>query len=99
MIDRSPRRFEACMTRRTLGVAALLLVPALAWPRQGSAQTFKTAKFSIGGDRGTDYLTAQPRTGRGVVSRSTHLIVVDGSTRQVHGDNPDTPRTPRTALP
>src|SRR6266571_3953298 len=49
MIDCSPRRIEACMARRTLGVAALLLVPALAWPRQGPAQTFKTAKFSIGG--------------------------------------------------
>src|SRR2546425_7190040 len=98
MIDCSPRRFEACMTRRTLGVAALLLVPALAWPRQGSAQTFKTAKFSIGGDGGTDYLTAEPGTGRGFVSRSTHVIVVDGPTRKVAGDIPDTPRTHSNSL-
>src|SRR6266704_2104182 len=76
MIDCSPRRFEACMARRTLGVAALLLVPALAWPRQGPAQTFKTAKFSIGGDGGTDYLTAEPGTGRVFVSRSTHVIAL-----------------------
>jgi len=86
------------MTRRTLGVAALLLVPALAWPRQGSAQTFKTAKFSIGGDGGTDYLTAEPGTGRVFVSRSTHVIVVDGPTGKVVGDIPDTPRTHGIAL-
>src|SRR2546426_397720 len=98
MIDCPPRIFEACMTRRTLGVAALLLVPALAWPRQGSAQTFKTAKFSIGGDGGTDYLTAEPGTGRVFVSRSTHVIVVDGPTGKVVGDIPDTPRTHGIAL-
>ena len=86
------------MTRRTLGVAALLLVPALAWPRQGPAQTFKTAKFSIGGDGGTDYLTAEPGTGRVFVSRSTHVIVVDGPTGKVVGDIPDTPRTHGIAL-
>src|SRR2546428_775392 len=86
------------MTGRTLGVAALLLVPALAWPRQGSAQTFKTAKFSIGGDGGTDYLTAEPGTGRVFVSRSTHVIVVDGPTGKVVGDIPDTPRTHGIAL-
>src|SRR3989449_10527530 len=81
------------MARRTLGVAALLLVPALAWPRQGPAQTFKTAKFSIGGDGGTDYPTAEPGTGRGFVFRSTHVIVVGGPTGKVVGDIPDTPRT------
>src|SRR2546428_6970092 len=86
------------MTGRTLGVAGLLLVPAWAWPRQGSAQTFKTAKFSIGGDGGTDYLTAEPGTGRVFVSRSTHVIVVDGPTGKVVGDIPDTPRTHGIAL-
>src|SRR6266480_1946151 len=98
MIEGSPRRFEACMARRTLAVAALLLVPALAWPRQGPAQTFKTVKFSIGGDGGTDYLTAEPGTGRVFVSRSTHVIVVDGPTGKVVGDIPDTPRTHGIAL-
>jgi len=86
------------MARRTLAVAALLLVPALAWPRQGPAQTFKTVKFSIGGDGGTDYLTAEPGTGRVFVSRSTHVIVVDGPTGKVVGDIPDTPRTHGIAL-
>src|SRR5947209_17230612 len=98
MIDCSPRRFEACMARLTLAVAALLLVPALAWPRQGPAQTFKTAKFSIGGDGGTDYLTAEPGTGRVFVSRSTHVIVVEGPTGKVAGDIPDKPRTHGIAL-
>src|SRR6266571_7495165 len=98
MIDCSPRRFEACMARRTLGVAALLLVPALAWPGLSAAQTFKTAKFSIGGDGSTDYLTAEPGTGRVFVSRSTHVIVVDGPTGKVVGDIPDTPRTHGIAL-
>src|SRR5436309_14901793 len=98
MIDCSPRRIEACMARRTLGVAALLLVPALAWPRQGPAQTLKTAKFSIGADGGTDYLTAEPGTGRAFVARSTHVAVVDGPTGKVAGDIPDTPRTHGTAL-
>src|SRR5712692_6591046 len=86
------------MTRRTLAVAALLLVPALAWPGLSAAQTFKTAKFSIGGDGGTDYLTAEPGTGRVFVSRGTHVMVVDGSTGKVLGDIPDTPLTHGIAL-
>src|SRR2546430_809587 len=98
MIAFAPRILEACMASRTLAVAALLLVPPLAWPRQGPAQTFKTAKFSIGGDGGTDYLTAEPGTGRVFVSRSTHVIVVDGPTGKVAGDIPDTPRTHGIAL-
>ncbi len=86
------------MARRTLGVAALLLVPALAWPGLSAAQTFKTAKFSIGGDGSTDYLTAEPGTGRVFVSRSTHVLVMDGTTGKVVGDIPDTPHTHGIAL-
>jgi len=86
------------MTRRTLVVAALLLVPALAWPRQGLAQTFKAAKFSIGGDGGTDYLTAEPGTARVFVSRGTHVMVLDAATGKVVGDIPDTPRVHGIAL-
>ena len=86
------------MTRRTLGVAALLLVPALAWPRHGHAQTFKVAKFSIGGDGGTDYLTAEPGTARVFVSRGTHVMVLDAATGKVVGDIPDTPRVHGIAL-
>ncbi len=86
------------MTRRTLVVAALLLVPALARPRQALAQTFKAAKFSIGGDGGTDYLTAEPGTGRVFVSRGTHVMVLDDATGKLVGDIPDTPRVHGIAL-
>ncbi len=79
-------------------ISTLLLVSALAWPSVSAAQTFKAAKFSIGGDGGTDYLTAEPGTGRVFVSRGTHVMVVDGVTGKVIGDIPDTPRTHGIAL-
>ncbi len=47
---------------------------------------------------GTDYLTAEPGTGRVFVSRGTHTMVVDGTTGKVIGDIPDTPRTHGIAL-
>src|SRR6185369_12408738 len=47
---------------------------------------------NIGGDGGTDYVTAEPGTGRVFVSRGTHVMVVDGTTGKVIGDIPDTPR-------
>ncbi len=77
---------------------AALIAAALAWPVLSSAQTFKVAKFSIGGDGGTDYLTAEPGTGRVFVSRATHVMVVDGVTGKVTGDIPNTPRTHGIAL-
>src|SRR6266404_1591059 len=86
------------MTRQPLFVLALLLAAALAWPRAGAAQGFKAAKFSIGGDGGTDYLTAEPGTRRVFVSRGTHVMVLDGTTGKVLGDIPDTPRTHGIAL-
>jgi DNA-binding beta-propeller fold protein YncE len=57
-----------------------------------SSQTFKIEKYNIGGEGGTDYVTAEPGTGRVFVSRSTHVMVVDGSTGKVIGDIPNTPR-------
>src|SRR6266702_1959203 len=77
---------------------AILLALALTAPRAGQAQTFTVAKFNIGGEGGTDYLTAEPGTGRVFVSRGTHVMVVDGSTGKVLGDIPDTPRTHGIAL-
>lgn len=76
------------MTRihRTLGVA-LLALPAFA-----GAQTFTAQKFNIGGEGGTDYVTAEPGTGRVFVSRQSHVMVVDGATGKVLGDIPNTPR-------
>jgi hypothetical protein len=62
------------------------------------AQTFKVQKFSIGGDGGTDYLTAEPGTGRVFVSRGTHVMVLDANKGTVIGDIPETPNTHGIAL-
>src|SRR5690349_24790204 len=76
----------------TLAVATLLVPAAV------HAQTFTVHKFSIGGDGGTDYLTAEPGSNRVFVSRGTHVMVVDGASGKVLGDIPDTPRTHGIAL-
>jgi len=57
------------------------------------AQTFTVQKYSIGGEGGTDYLTAEPGTSRVFVSRSSHVMVIDGNTGKVIGDIPETPNT------
>src|SRR6266581_4021083 len=86
------------MIKQSIVAPALVLASALAWPGASPAQSFKVAKFSIGGDGGTDYLTAEPRTGRVFVSRGTHVMVLDATTGKVIGDIPDTPRTHGIAL-
>lgn len=63
-----------------------------------SAQTFSVARYNIGGEGGTDYVLAEPGTGRVFVSRGTHVMVVDGATGKVLGDIPDTPRVHGIAL-
>jgi DNA-binding beta-propeller fold protein YncE len=84
------------MTRSHLLLAAGLIAAAL--PARAPAQTFTVAKFSIGGDGGTDYLTAEPGTNRVFVSRQTHVMVIDAATGKVIGDIPDTPRNHGIAL-
>src|SRR5438477_11183903 len=86
------------MTRHSLPAWAFLVAAAVASPRVGHTQAFKVARFNIGGDGGTDYLTAEPGTGRVFVSRGTHVMVVDGATGTVLGDIPDTPGTHGIAL-
>jgi WD40 repeat protein len=81
------------MTKFSVAVPVLLIAATLALADVGNAQTFKVQKYSIGGDGGTDYVTAEPGTGRVFVSRGTHVMVVDGTTGKVIGDIPDTPRT------
>ena len=85
------------MTKSSIAIPALLIA-AIVTSTVGNAQTFKVQKYNIGGDGGTDYLTAEPGTGRVFVSRGTHTMVVDGTTGKVIGDIPDTPRTHGIAL-
>jgi DNA-binding beta-propeller fold protein YncE len=71
--------------------ALALLAAALAIPAAASAQNFTVQKYDIKGVGGTDYLTAEPGTGRVFVSRGSHVMVVNGLTGAVLGDIPDTP--------
>ena len=73
-------------------IASLLLPTALA------AQSFKVEKVNIGGEGGTDYLTADAATGRVYISRGTHWMVVDQATGKVLADIPDTPGTHGVAI-
>jgi hypothetical protein len=93
-----PIPIEDRMPPHSLTPAALLLAVAVATPSLGQAQAFKVNKVNIGGDGGTDYLTAEPGTGRVFISRGTHVMVVDGPTGKVLGDIPDTPRVHGIAL-
>src|SRR5467141_30426 len=86
------------MTKYSLPIPAVLLAVSLAAPQLARGQTFKVERFSVGGEGGTDYLTAEPGTGRVFVSRGTHVMVIDGPTGKVLGDIPDTPRTHGIAL-
>ncbi|MEO8623312.1 MAG: YncE family protein [bacterium] len=79
------------MTRTSVTKAAFAAA-LLALPSVASAQTFKMQKYDIGGEGGTDYLVAEPGTGRVFVSRQTHVMVIDGATGKVLGDIPNTPR-------
>lgn len=85
------------MARHLLSAGSFLIALTLT-PGAGQAQAFKVEKWNIGGEGGTDYLVAEPGTGRVFVSRSTHVMVVDGPTGKVLGDIPDTPRMHGIAL-
>ena len=76
--------------------AALLIGVCLG--TQLPAQTFTVQKYSIGGEGGTDYLTAEPGTGRVIVSRGSHVMVLDGNKGTVIGDILETPNTHGIAL-
>ncbi len=79
------------MTKDLLTPVALLCVAILSAPIAAQAPTFKVEKFDIKGEGGTDYVTVEAATGRVFVSRSTHMMVVDGATGKVLGDIPNTP--------
>jgi WD40 repeat protein len=84
------------MTKLFTVASALLVVAGFTAGLQ--AQTFKVQKYSIGGEGGTDYLTAEPGTGRVFVSRGSHVMVLDGNKGSVIGDILDTPGTHGIAL-
>src|SRR3954471_12975934 len=86
------------MPKYSLTVATALVAVSLSSAHLASAQTFKVQKYSIGGDGGTDYLTAEPSTGRVFISRGTQVMVVDGMSGKVVGDIMDTPRVHGIAL-
>src|SRR5512140_440771 len=79
------------MKKQRTVLLVLALGTCLGAARPASAQTFKVEKFDIKGDGGTDYVAVEPATGRVFVSRSTHVMVVDGATGKVLGDIPNTP--------
>ncbi|MEO5904944.1 MAG: YncE family protein [Gemmatimonadaceae bacterium] len=82
----------------TLAATAFCAAALSASPSRASAQNFTVQKYEIGGEGGTDYLVAEPGTGRVFVSRGTHVMVIDGPTGKVIGDIPDTPRIHGIAL-
>lgn len=86
------------MRTRAVIVPCLSIAACMSWPLIVGAQTYSVEKYNVGGDGGTDYLTAEPGTGRVFVSRGTHVMVVDGNTGKVLGDIPNTPRTHGIAL-
>src|SRR3954469_14173099 len=79
------------MIRRIPSAVALLVAAGLAAPLIGHAQSFKMEKFDIKGEGGTDYVAVEAATGRVFVSRSTHVMVVDGATGKGVGDIPNLP--------
>src|SRR6185295_1339460 len=76
---------------RTPVLVAVAFTAVLGASPRAGAQTFKVDKYDIKGEGGTDYIAAEPATGRVFVSRSTHMMVVDGATGKVLGDIANTP--------
>ncbi|HKR10337.1 MAG TPA: hypothetical protein VJS39_14175 [Gemmatimonadaceae bacterium] len=80
------------MTRPAIIARLAIALIATLSTTQLNAQTFSTQKMSIGGDGFFDYLSVDTATNRVFVSRGTHIMVIDGSTGQLVGDIPNTPR-------
>ena len=81
------------MARISRTAGAFLFAVSFAALSVGRAQNFQVDKWNIGGEGGTDYLTAEAGSGRVFVSRGTHVMVVDGLTGKLLGDLMDTPGT------
>ncbi len=79
------------MATRFSIVLAVVFAASAAVPGVSVAQTFKVEKFDIRGDGGTDYIAVESATGRVFVSRTNHMMVVEGATGKVLGDMPNMP--------
>src|SRR4051812_38413453 len=79
------------MARRFPALVVLVCAFGGVVPLVAQAPAFKVEKFDIKGEGGTDYVTVEPASGRVFVSRSTHMMVVEGATGKVLGDIPNTP--------
>ena len=80
-----------------IAVAAVLAL-GVAATTISNAQNFAVDRWNIGGEDGTDYLTAQDGTGRVFVSRGNRVMVVDGLTGGLLGEVVDTPRVHGIAI-
>jgi hypothetical protein len=72
-----------------MGAAAVTVGSTAVWA--ASPPVFDVHKFDIKGDGGTDYVSVEAATGHVFVSRSTHVMVVEGATGRLVGDIPNTP--------
>jgi DNA-binding beta-propeller fold protein YncE len=79
------------MIKQSLFIGACLSAAGLAVPVAAQQQKFNVEKYDIKGEGGTDYIAVEPGTGRVFVSRSTHMMVIDGATGKVLGDIANTP--------
>lgn len=80
-----------------IAIAVVFAVCVIA-PTGASGQNFGVDRWNVGGDGGTDYLTAEGGTGRVFVSRGTRVTVIDGLTGKLLGEIADTPRVHGIAI-
>src|SRR5260370_17890545 len=78
------------MKRYLLPAAALVFANGIVTPQGAQSQSFKMEKHDIKGEGGTDYVAVESATGRVFVSRSSHVMVIEGPTGKVLGDIPNT---------
>jgi len=82
-------------TRKSVGLV-MLLIAGMATAAASGYRVVKT--YTLGGDGGWDYLTAEASTRRLFISRATHVIVADLDTGKQVGDIADTPGVHGIAL-
>lgn len=84
-------------TRRWLSASLALFVAGATLAAAGPGYKIMTT-YTVGGDGGWDYLTADAAARRLYISRATHVIVLDLDSGKTVGDIPDTPGVHGIAL-